>query len=515
MEESLSHRTLKNALWQVFNLGWVTILNFFVTPILLKNLGIETYGVYVLILTVFSFLALLDLGMGAGFVNAMVAARSSHDDALEQKTLGTFLFFWGIVGIIGLLFFLVDPAFLANALRVPSYMLPDVRMAFYLAGAYFAITAVSSVFAGLMIALQRFDVMGKIIFVQNTILNLCLITVTRFFPSIRFLLAAHLCAAVLTVCLYVLYTRRIDPKLRFVPIFSRDVFFKNISFSVFNAVNGVANASLLQVDRFFVSRSLGPVFLSYYAIPNNLSQKIYSVSTNASTTLFPVAAALSRNEDKERLVSGFRRSMRLTLIFSVLSGTVLLAFGYSLLRHWVGQAIADQSTPLLYFFIPTYVLLGMYMVLSNFYLGMGKSRLLSFFSASMAIVNIVLLILLIPRYGMMGAAAAYCFAVMPVVALMLFFERRELSVRDAHRIYIPLALKLGIVASSFFLFSQFVLTRFAVNLAATLAIIVGSFFAIMGLYWILGFVDKEDKELAVAFAHNFLGALRIMGHRDK
>src|SRR3989339_182448 len=115
MEESLSQKTLKNSLWQVFNIFWVTVLNFFVTPLLLHKIGIENYGVYILILTIISFLSLLDLGVGAAFANSFIEYIVGKEVEKRNRLLNSFVLIRTGIGLIGLVL-LVGLSFLADSI---------------------------------------------------------------------------------------------------------------------------------------------------------------------------------------------------------------------------------------------------------------------------------------------------------------------------------------------------------------------------------------------------------------
>ena len=508
MEESLSHRTLKNALWQVFNLGWLTILNFFATPILLKRFGLENYGVYVLILTMFTFLSLLDFGMGAGFSYGFIEYTVKKDDAARARLVSTFLAFWACVGVAGLLFFTVSSFFTGSLFGVKDEFVRQAQIGFLFAGGYFLLAMISSLFLAMASAIQRFDIIGKAIFVQNTALNALLVLVALMRPSLSWVMASHFFAAALAAAVYVVLLKRELPWLQMRIRFHPSEFFRKFGFSAFNSVCAFANSSLLQVDRFFVSRMLGNTQLSLYAVPNNLAQKIYSISASGAMTLFPVSSALSHGKERERMKRGFRRAMKFSLLFSVIAGTVMLAFGKQLLLFWVGKDIATIGTGLLYYFVPIYVLMSVYTVVSSFYLGTGDSRIMATFSAGMALVNVALLAILVPRFGITGAAAAYLAAVLPVLGFWAMFEIRVL--KDAYfvRAYTGLFLKLALVCLPFWFFARTILAALAVNLVAVLTCIAGSFTGIIVLYWFFGFFDSEDKELIRAFTFSVIKGKR-------
>ncbi|MEW5805349.1 MAG: oligosaccharide flippase family protein [Patescibacteria group bacterium] len=493
--DSLSQRTFKNALWQVFNLGWVTLLNFFVTPLLLKQIGIENYGVYILILTIVSFLSLLDLNMGSGFASSFIEYTVNQEKEKKVKLVNSFFSFWLAIGLIGFLV-LIGLSFLADfVFSIRTEFIRQTQFGFWFAGIYFVFATINSLFFVISISIQRFDILGKITFIQNTVLNAFLIGFAFFRPSLTWLLASHFFSAVISLFGYFVLIKKVLPELKLKLEFYRTEFFRKLKFSLYNFINGFAGNSLLQIDRFFISRILGNAAVGFYAVPNNLAQKIHAVSSSGAMTLFPVASDLFYQGDKQKFNQSFRRAMRIGIIFSVLSGVVLLVFGYQLLYFWVGKEIADKSAALLYYFVPTYILMSIYTILNNFYLGTGKSKLLAVFSGSMALVNIVLLAFLVPNFGLTGAALAYLLALMPVILFVFLFERKELNLSGSFRFYFGLILKLLFVSAILVLLARFYLLSWANNLWQTLLLMIVSFAGIIGLYFVFGFFEPEDREL--------------------
>ena len=495
MEESLSHRTLKNALWQVGNLGWVTVLNFFITPLLLKKLGVADYGVYILVLTVISFLSLVELGTGAGFMRSFLEYSSKGEHALREKLINTFFTYWIATGIAGSLALVAVSGFIVRGFHIQSL---DARMALYFGAGYFFVTMASALFLGIVSALQRFDIVGKAVLVQNTVLNALLVLCVVFRPSVSYLLFATFGVGALNLVLYFVFTKQVFPELRFRFGFDAGVFGAAFHFSFFNFINSLANNAVLQVDRFFISRMLSPAALPLYVVPNNLSQKIYSVSSSAGSVLFPVASELSFREEKQSFVRAYQRSMRAAIVFSVLSGVTMLLYGYKLLLFWIGKEFADQGMALLYWFVPTYVMLSMSVVLNNFFLGLGKAKFLAMASLGMAVLNVAGLLVLIPRYGISGAAMAYLLCVLPVLGIMLYFERAELAFRGQVLFYGKLFARLAILSILLGAGSLF-LSGLIGNVWAALVVMAFSFAGIMAVYALPGFAEREDVETFMGF----------------
>jgi O-antigen/teichoic acid export membrane protein len=94
--------------------------------------------------------------------------------------------------------------------------------------------------------------------------------------------------------------------------------------------------------------------------------------------------------------------------------------------------------------IITYALLALTALPYYVSLGIGRPRILAVFNVITATINVVLIFILIPAYGLIGAAFAYLAATVTVPFLIIYLERRVLALERSP--WPSLILRLGLVA---------------------------------------------------------------------
>ena len=109
----------------------------------------------------------------------------------------------------------------------------------------------------------------------------------------------------------------------------------------------------------------------------------------------------------------------------------------------------------------------------------------------MAVLNAILLVILLPRYGIVGAAYAYLISVLPVFYFFYYVETKHLILTNRKNHYIKTIL--GTLLSSAIVFTiNIFLGKLIFNLFSLL--IVGGISAVLyvAIYKVLGFFEDED-----------------------
>ena len=78
------------------------VVTFFYTPIMLRFMGQQEYGLYSLVSSVIAYLSVLDMGFGNAMVRFVSKSQAKKDKEKEKEINGLFLFLYSIIGIIAL-----------------------------------------------------------------------------------------------------------------------------------------------------------------------------------------------------------------------------------------------------------------------------------------------------------------------------------------------------------------------------------------------------------------------------
>lgn len=158
-----------------------------------------------------------------------------------------------------------------------------------------------------------------------------------------------------------------------------------------------------KADLFLVNVFIGPVGAGVYAIAMQLSEKLWLFSGAVSTVLLPKLSELSSNETEKSALTPV--ICRWVLMITALGCLALIFAADLLVRLLFGQEFMSAVPPLLAL-MPGIVLWAGGRVLGNDIASRGKPETNLYISIFVFLVNVGGNLILIPAYGLIGAAIA-------------------------------------------------------------------------------------------------------------
>lgn len=157
----------------------------------------------------------------------------------------------------------------------------------------------------------------------------------------------------------------------------------------------------LQVDQVLVVTLLSPGAMGSYVVVLSLSRMLNLFQNSVVMVLFPKAAG----RPVEEAVALTGRSVRVSGLITALSGVVVCIAGPSLLRILYGKEYVGAVGALRILVIEV-VLSGATFVLAQAFMALGRPGIVTILQAIGLSLSIPMMLLLIPRYGIYGAAVS-------------------------------------------------------------------------------------------------------------
>lgn len=156
-----------------------------------------------------------------------------------------------------------------------------------------------------------------------------------------------------------------------------------------------------RLDLFIISYFLGLASTGQYSVSAGLASLVWFIPQSVGVALFPrISAATTAEANRETPVI-----CRQTVLITLVGAAVLAALGRPLIIMLFGEQFAPAFTPFL-LLLPGTVFFAIPKVINSDLLGRGHP-FISTFSAGISLVATILLdLLLIPRWGINGAAVA-------------------------------------------------------------------------------------------------------------
>ncbi len=393
------------------NVGWslcaqltAVIVNVAAVPYLIRRFGAEAYGVYLLVYVAGNYLGLFQFGAGLSAIRFVARAKEAGEDrALRQTVLHTGLVAWsGVAAASGLLWLSAGPL-ARSVFEVPPYYHEEAVRVLRAAalGGFFASGAqwISAVFQGL----QRFAWPAVMAAIQAAATPLGLVVLlasghglgaaAAWYAFVR-LAVLLLGAAALAGALG---EHRNGRGSQGFPETAR----YGLSFWP-AALSSVAAA---QIDKTFVAGLLGMSDLTYYTVPSGILQRLQGVPAVISHALMPMLSGSQRSGGRAELTRTYLRGARALLAACAPAFILLLALMPQLLALWLGPDFAHRAAPAARMIVAAQLLALASHAPNSLAGGAGGGRCASIAGWAQALAGLALWPLLIPRWGIAGAAA--------------------------------------------------------------------------------------------------------------
>lgn len=422
---SRGRRFAHNVGWSLAGQAGTIAVNFFAIPYLLKGFGSEAYGVYLLMYAVGNYLALLQLGAGLATIKYAAEAKAAGEDgALRDGLRHSALIHFGGVSLGAAALWLAAGRLSGSVFEVPAYY--RVHALWLLRAA-----AVGAVFnAGLQWSsaafqgLQNFAWPSALAFLQSVLMPLGLVGVlwmgrglgaaAVWYVAVQFI-GCVLGALALRAALA--HHRNGRGHLRF-----KTFALYGLSFWP-GALSGAAST---QIDKAFVAGLLSMSELTYYAVPSGILARLQTLPSTISHALMPVLSEAGRVEGKDALARIYVRSARALFALTWPALGLLFILMPQLLGLWLNPGFAAKAEIAARLLVAAQAFALAFHAPNALAGGLGGGRLNSAATWGQALISLALWPVLIPRWGIAGAAAGALVAQALPTAFYLDATHRKL-----------------------------------------------------------------------------------------
>ena len=426
MTQQLQKKTnIRNGVFGALDFFVGAIALLIATPIFLKTLGGEQYGILVIANTVLGMGGLFSLGMGQAtlkFVSKYLAlGESDKVNDVIKSTYTIYLLIGIFCGCLGyaLSGFLVDDVFQPSDTNrddaIQSLRIVSIGFLFYY---------IASVFDSALKGAERFDcttVVDVVIRVSVIIIQILLAVLGDGLPLI---IAVPVFGIAITALTKSFLVKRVVCKtFNYLPGIKRSVLKEVFSFGVYTWLGSIFGLIRKNGDVMIVGAVVGIVEVGYYSIAMRLLGQVHNLLLKASSFLFPYTSKLHETNDQAQLALLYEKVNKVILVASSAMIVPIFIFSYPIIVIWLGVEKAQYIAPLVQIMAVRYALYPLSIVNSMFMLGTSKVK-------AMAVVTLLSCILILPltavlakTHGVVGAAWAQAAVILIVCFNRMYLEK--------------------------------------------------------------------------------------------
>jgi O-antigen/teichoic acid export membrane protein len=410
--------------------GVLTLLALVVTPVLVRRLGTEVYGIYVIAFTLGGSLSILDVGLTPAVVMLLSRAWHVQDRAEMERILGTALTAYFAVGLtLTACVAAAVPWIATSLLHISERLRGDAEAALWISTASFLLSLMFSVFNSVPTALERFDIVVLRTIVVQLLTTAAVIVYVLLGGGLVGVMVINLLGNASALALFFAVSRVLLPGVSIRPRFSGAIARAIGRFSAFKFAGAIGALLTYRFDQVAIGALLSVTSAGVYVVPATAASRVLQLLTDLMLPLFPRVSKLAN--DRAAVRSLLLRSVRLMTLAAAPAYVLLFVFAEPTIRAWIGgepgRTLAVQGAPTLRWLAAASLIQAISIVPATVSEGANRPQVNNGFAVASAIINVPLVLILVPRLGIEGAAIAYFINSATQTSTFIFYASRRFA----------------------------------------------------------------------------------------
>ena len=399
-------QTIIDIQWAFISIAISSFIHFIIRIFIGKDLGVDGLGLYTLVFTIYLFgMQFANFGIGSAITKYV--AEDKDDTIKVNMYISKGLISSVIVGIlISILLFILSPIISANIFHNSNMELLLKITAFC-----FPFIAIQKAVLGALNGLRKMKYFALINITNNIITIITTIILVKIFSyGIN---GAVIGFVAPTIVVGIISLLMIKKYFIFPPKIFDDTFKVITSFGFFVMIGNSISMLNTQINTILIGYYLDTVEVGYFAISTTIIQGMVLIPQSIQTISGPSFSRLYRKNDIDSLKLLARRCAIYTVGVMLIPAILLILIGNQLILFLFNNdnelIFTNQNSPAylpLVILVLGYLCYSLFISIGTLYANIGKVKLSFKLNLVSAIISIILNLLLIPMYGIIGAAIA-------------------------------------------------------------------------------------------------------------
>jgi O-antigen/teichoic acid export membrane protein len=374
-------------------------------PFLTRFLSKDSYGTWLLILQLSSYVSFLDFGIQTAVGRYVAHFNKLGDTRKRDSVVSTSLAILFISGMLAMLGVMLLTWQLPNLFRdMPIEFQQDAQIALLLVGGSLAIALPFNVFGAIFIGLQRYDIPAWIVGISKLLGGGFIVLVAYFSHDIVLMSIVMGIANLLTG-------------------FWQYLAYKKMAYEIKVSVQKVSRQSAIEIANYcygLLVWSVGMMLVSgldtaiigyfdyksvvYYTLAASITTFVTGIQGSIFATILPNAAEINAKGDREGLGKLLVSSTRYAAITLVMTSVPLIVGSKWLLTVWVGESYAIHTQVLLQLLVIANFIRQLGIPYAVITVGVGEQKLVMLSPLIEGVTNMLVSVFLVNKIGVIGVA---------------------------------------------------------------------------------------------------------------
>lgn len=434
--------------------GWSALMNVAFIPVYIHFLGIEAYGLIGSFAVILTCAMLLDAGMTPTLNREMARFKAGQRSAQSIADLlhSVEILCFGIIMAMSVVGVVVAGWLVDHWLGPSSLPAKTLHSAIMLMIATASLRVGEGVFRGALLGLEQTVSMNLASALFATLRAGGVIFALMLSPRLETFFLWQVGASFLSIIAFAMLTHRALPAPPSHPSFSKASLLEVRHFAGGLMATSLLTLLLTQTDKLLLVKLLPLQSFAYYALAAAVAGGLYQLVGPVAQSYYPRFTMLFGRAQMEQLADEYHRGAQILTATVAPLAAIMIFFAEPALFLWTGDAaIADRTAPILSLLAAGTLLHGMMFIPYMLQLASGWPSLAMRINAVAVTIFVPAILLIVPRYGAIGAAALWVALNAGYVLVSAQFMHRRLLTTEKRRWYVqdvaaPIAASLAVSA---------------------------------------------------------------------
>jgi len=445
------------------------LVSFFLFPFIVRHVGKDAYGVYLIAMTVTGYFGLLDLGVLSALTKYVAEYRGKGDPERIRGIVSASFSFYVLIGLVICVLLFACAAFFTEFFVVDAAAGVVMRQLFGVAGVSALLTWPLATFRGIVQGQQLWHLEASVNMAVQAVNAVATILILAGGLGIVELFAASQTIGILAgLYLYRVARRNLPFRISF-PYWEFETYRFIFSFSFFMFAGSLLNVFLFQVHNLIIGYFLSMSAVTVYAVAYNIQSYFRYINATIGAPPWTVASEMEGRGDYEGQRNLLFKGTKLATAVFLPVVIIVFFFAEPFIFFWMGPDFQESVVPALVI-IPFWLFNGTSELAVGMLSAKGIVREPLRIQLAVAAANIVIGVSLIRVFGITAIALGLTLSMVFIgFPLLLRLSLRSLNV--SFREYFRRTVWCNLPLYGFVLMTSFAVSRVIhpSNLAVLLA----------------------------------------------
>lgn len=410
-------------------------VGFITLPLMLKHLGADLYGVWVLVGGFTTLLYIFDLGFASSVTRSVASTIAVKNYEKTNSIVNSALVIYSglalvILLVVGAIAMFYQPDVIRQVMSPGQF-----QWVIMIVGLSIAIEFPFKAFAGLTSAHLRYDLVAAYRIITKLLNTAALFYLLFNNYGLVAIAVLQLVTGIVSNLFFFFMAKNVYRELDVAPSYiSRDIMKELFHFSSWAFLIDINRMLKERIDLFFIGGYVSLAAVSIYYVPVRLVEYTLQLLYKALNLSLPILTGNSSKGEPEKFRENLILFNRINVYFAVLTFFFFLLYGKTILYYWMGASFDSDSAYLILL-----VLMGARLSalssngFNNALYAQAKHKVIAYINFMEAIATAILLMLflVVTNKGPLGAAAAIAIPLcLGRLVVLPWWALKILAVRD-------------------------------------------------------------------------------------